>query len=194
MGNKRDARAVLVERIRSSPPRFVRVAGNVHNVQREPAPNPAEVDHVWITLDVPPYGRVRAAVNTVSRISRISGCDPRVRVGIIRETWTALPEPGLTELDGLSYDALETSANVFYEVIEQSLLEEMLIVKSQRARAVEVWGELYARREIGIHQIHSRRASHAVPIDVPHRDGAIKFYFAEPQQSELLLFKFAGQR
>jgi hypothetical protein len=194
MGNKRDARAVLVERIRSSPPRFVRVAGSVHNAQLEPAPNPAEVDHVWITLDVPPYGRVRAAVNTISRISRVSGFDPRVRVGIMRGTWTALPEAGLSELDGLSYGTIETSANVFYEVIEQTLLEEMLIEKSKRALAVEVWGELYARREIGIHQIHSRRASHAVPVDVPERDGAIKFYFSERQQSELLLFKFAGQR
>jgi len=194
MGNKRDARAVLVERIRSSPPRFVRLAGKVDNAQLEPASNPQEIDHVWITIEVPPFGRVRAAINTISRISRVSGWDARVRVGTIRETWTTLPEPGLSEVDGFSYDAIETSANVFYEIVEQAVLEKMLIEKSKQCVAIEAWGDLYARREIGIHQIHSRRASHAVPVDVPKRDGAVKFYFSEHQQSELLLFKFAGQR
>ena len=45
----------------------------------------------------------------------------------------------------------------------------------------------------GIHQLHSRRGSHAVPKDHLGRDGAVQFYFAESQRSELLLFKFAGQ-
>ena len=31
--------------------------------------------------------------------------------------------------------------------------------KMKRAVRAEVWGELYAREHLGIHQIHSRRAS-----------------------------------
>jgi hypothetical protein len=194
MAGKRDVRAVLIERIRSSPPRFVCVRGTVHHAQLEPAANPAEIDHVWISLEVPPFGRMRAAVNTVSRISRLSGFDPRIRLGLVRETASGVPPPGLLDVDAFTYDALETSRNVFYEIIEQEALENLLIEKSKSCAALEIWGELYARREIGIHQIHCRRASHAVPIDVPNRDGALKFYFPAKQQSELLLFKFAGQR
>jgi hypothetical protein len=194
MANEREPRAVLAERLRSSPPKFVRIVGSVTHAQLEPATNPEDIDHVWISMDVPPFGRVRAAINTISRISRISGFDPRIRVGVVRSTWEENPAPGLEEIEGFSYGTIEASHNVFYEVFEQVALEEFLLQKSKAALVAEVWGDLYARREIGIHQIHCRRASLAVPVDLPNRDGAVKFYFAEKQMSELLLFKFAGQR
>jgi hypothetical protein len=44
-----------------------------------------------------------------------------------------------------------------------------------------------------LHQIHSRRASSAVPEDLRGRDGAVRFYFDEDQRSELALLKFSGQ-
>ena len=194
MASERDARALLVARIRSSPPKFVHVAGTVTHAQLEPAARPDDVDHVWVTMNVPPFGRIRAAINTVSRISRASGFDARVRLAVVRSTWSELPAAGLSEIDGLSYEALESSTNVFYEVFEQVALENFLIERAQASVAAEVWGDLYARREIGIHQIHCRRASFAVPLDVPNRDGAIQFFFAEEKGSALLLFKFAGQR
>jgi hypothetical protein len=58
---------------------------------------------------------------------------------------------------------------------------------------VEAWGDFYFRAHIGVHQIHSRRASNAVPRDLIGRDGAIQFYYREPRVREMLLFKFAGQ-
>src|SRR5688572_5758346 len=98
MESKRDARALLVARIRSSPPQFVHIAGAVTHAQLEPAANPDEVDHVWVTMNVPPFGRIRAAINTISRISRASGFDARVRLGIVRSTWSELPAAGLHEI------------------------------------------------------------------------------------------------
>jgi hypothetical protein len=64
----------------------------------------------------------------------------------------------------------------------------------KRARgALEAWGERYVRTHIGIHQVHSMRASCSVLRDFIGRDGAIRFYFAEEARAELLLFKYCGQ-
>ena len=169
MGTKRDARALLVARIRSSPPKFVRIAGSVTHAQLEPAANPDELDHVWVTMTVPPFGRIRAAINTISRISRVSGFDARVRLGIVRSTWSELPAAGLSEIDGFSYETIESSANVFYEVFEQIALEEFLIERAQASVAAEVWGDLYARREIGIHRLYADTRHHQA--SVPRRVG-----------------------
>ena len=74
--------------------------------------------------------------------------------------------------------------------LERPALERLLIDAAHRAICVEAWGEFYIRAHIGVHQIHSRRASHAVPREVIGQDGAIRFYFRESNTSEMMLFKF----
>jgi hypothetical protein len=72
-------------------------------------------------------------------------------------------------------------------------LEQLLTEKITRAIFIEVWGELYVRTHVGIHQVHSMRASCSVPRDYIGRDGAIRFYFPENARTEVLLFKYCGQ-
>lgn len=188
-----DARTLLFERIRTSPPKFVHVVGVPYFIEAEPATDPLKADHVWITFEAPPFGRLMASVNTTSKIAREVGIDSRVRLGIIRSTWSEKPAPALAEIDGLDYAKLEHGRNVFYETYEQQALSDLLVARARTAIRLEVWGELYARIHIGIHQIHSRRASLAVPQDITHRDGALKLYYAEENVAETFLFKFAGQ-
>ncbi len=57
---------------------------------------------------------------------------------------------------------------------------------------MEAWGEFYVRNHIGLHQVHSRRASCSVLKDYQGRDGAIRFYFQDGT-AEMLLFKYCGQ-
>ncbi len=188
-----DARAILFERIRTSPPKFVHLVGVPYFVEVEPEANPDKRDHVWITLEVPPFGRLRLAVNTTSRLNRDAGFDARIRVAIIRSTYEERPPTGLEEFPGFDYAKIESKENAFYETLEHEALTEMLVTKARAAIRVEVWGELYARDHIGLHQIHSRRASCAVPLDLRNRDGALKLYFPTANAAELLLFKFCGQ-
>lgn len=188
-----DARAILFERIRTSPPKFVHVVGVPYFVESEAATDPERVDHVWITLEVPPFGRMRLAVNTLSRLNRDAGFDGRIRVGVMRSTYAEKPATGLEEFPGLDYGKLESSGNVFYEQFEREALSELLVTKAGAAVRVEVWGELYARDHIGLHQIHSRRKSCAVSLELRNRDGALKFYYAADSAAEMLLFKFCGQ-
>jgi len=188
-----DARALLFERIRTSPPKFVHVTGVPYAAEREPANEANVADHVWITLEAPPFGRLRVAVNTFSRINQASGFDPRVRVGIVKSAWTEKPAPGLVEEPGQDYAKIEKLMPIAYEPFEPDALAELLLERGKRAVRVEVWGDLYARDHLGVHQIHSRRASCAVSIDLKGRDGAIKFYYAEENAAELFLFKFCGQ-
>ena len=187
-----DARAILFERIRTSPAKFVHLVGVPYFVDVESSPDPEKIDHVWITLEVPPFGRVRLAVNTLSRLNRDAGFDSRIRVGIVRSTYQEKPPTGLEEHRGLDYVAIEKQDNVFYETYEHEPLVELLVSRAKKAIRAEVWGELYARDHIGLHQIHSRRKSCAVPIDLKNRDGAIKLYYAD-NTAELFLFKFCCQ-
>ena len=188
-----DARAILFERIRTSPPKFVHLVGVPYFVEVEPETDPEKVDHVWITLEVPPFGRLRLAMNTLSRLNRDGGFDARMRVGNIRSTYTEKPPTGLEECPGFDYAKIEAKENVFYEHYEHAPLVELLVGKTKSAIRAEVWGELYARDHIGLHQIHSRRASCAVKLDLKNRDGALKLYYAAENAAELLLFKFCGQ-
>ena len=190
---QRDARALLLERVRSSPPKFVHVVGIPYLVEREPEVDPEKVDHVWITLEVPPFGRVRASVNTMSRLNRAAGFDARVRIGVVRFEQATRPAICLEEVDGLDYAHLESQYNIFYEHLDNDSLAGLLIQKVRQADRVEVWGELYARHHLGIHQIHSRRASCAVPLDLRNHDGALKLYHQDNGTAELFLFKFCGQ-
>jgi len=193
MARRPDARALLFERIRTSPPKFVHIRGVPYTVAVEESDDPLKIDHVWLTVEVPPFGRLRASINTLSRLNRDGGFDPRIRVGIIRSTYTEKPITGLEECPGLDYAVQEKKHNVAYEFYEQGPLTELLIAKLKVAIRVEIWGELYARDHLGIHQIHCRRASCAVTQDVKNRDGAFKLYYPQDNLTEAFLFKFCGQ-
>jgi hypothetical protein len=159
----------------------------------EPEMNPLKVDHVWLMMDIGEVLPLKLAINTLSIRNREAGFDPRVRVGLHRETYQELPEVGVYPHPGLDYGQYELTHNVFYEHYDQRTMENLLIDKIGSAILVEVWGELYASRSVGIHQIHCRRASCGVPIDLLGEDGALKFYFGTENSSEMLLFKFCGQ-
>ena len=193
MARRPDARALLFQRIRTSPPKFVHVRGIPYTVEVEQSEDPLKIDHVFLNVEAPPFGRLRVAINTLSRASRDAGFDPRIRVGIIRSTYTEKPVPGLEECSGLDYARQEEKHQVSFETYEQAALTEMLVTKLKVAIRAEIWGELYARDHIGIHQIHSRRASSAVPQDIKGRDGALKLYYPQDNLAEAFLFKFAGQ-
>ena len=87
MQRRADARTLLFEKIRTSAAKFVHVTGVPYVIERELAVDPARADHVWITLEAPPFGRLRAVVNTDSRLNRAVGFDPRIRVGIVPSMW-----------------------------------------------------------------------------------------------------------
>jgi hypothetical protein len=153
---------------------------------------PANTDHFWITIGVGTGEPLRIALSTHSRQNAAAGFDPRMRVGISASTWQELPIAGLVKSTGLDYHALEAASPVPYAEFERPALETLLTEKTSRAIFIEAWGELYVRTHIGIHQVHSMRASCSVPRDLHGRDGAIRFYFADAQ-AELLLFKYCGQ-
>ncbi len=169
-----------------------RVIGIPYQVELEVAPNPNRVDHVWFTLKVPPCGAVQLSVNTMSRLNLLAGQDPRVRVGILHTAWTEKPEPLLEESEGLDYTNIEAQTPLEFSYREHEELAEMLITRGRAALRVEAWGELYRRDHLGMHQIHSRRASCAVSTDVLGRDGAIRFYLPDGN-AEMFLFKYCGQ-
>ena len=189
---KPDARTLLFERIRTRPAKFVHVCGVPYAVALEVAEDPAAADHIYLTLEVPPYGRLQAAVNTFSRLNRNAGFDSRIRVGIVSSPYEKRPEPSLEEVPGQDYAQLEAILPIAYEHYEHGPLAELLTEKMKRAIRADVWGELFARDHLGIHQIHSRRASCAVTADVRNRDGALQLYYPD-NTAELLLFKFCGQ-
>ena len=193
MRKRPDARALLYERIRTAPPKFVHVTGVPYTVEAEVCDDPEKLDHVWMTMEVPPYGRIRAAVNTVSRAARAAGLDHRIFVSILPSTWTEKPQSGLVECEGQSYAKLEAAVELSFTPYEHGPLTELLLTKMKAAVRAEVWGELYARDHLGVHQIHSRRASAVIRTDLRDRDGALKLYYAENNLAELFLFKFAGQ-
>jgi hypothetical protein len=190
---KPDARTLLFERIRTRPAKFVHVRGVPYAVQMEVAEDPSRIDHVYLTIEALPFGRIRAAINTLSRLNRDAGFDGRVRMAIVPAPYDKKPEPGLEELPGQDYAQLEAILPITFEAYEHEALAALLMEKMKCAVRVEVWGELYATDHIGIHQIHSRRASCAVEKDVRNKDGALKLYYTAGNLSELLLFKFCGQ-
>ncbi len=173
--------------------RFVTAAGEIATVRVEQEEDPRKIDHVWIQLRAGEVGRVQISLSTCSRQSRAAGFDPRVRVGIIHSTWTELPPRGVRLAPPLDYALLESARPVLYQTLDRAALEHLLVTKARRAIYLEAWGEFYFRAHMGVHQIHSCRGSFAVPRDLIGRDGAVQFYFREPDTRELLLFKVAGQ-
>jgi hypothetical protein len=162
-------------------------------VEIEPAVSADRVDHVWFTVNVPPCGSVLVSVNTLSRISRAAGFDSRMRVGMVPSVWEELPEPFMEEFPGLDYGKIEAEHAIEYHLYEHDPLAELLVAKGRAAICIEAWGELYRRHHLGMHQIHSRRASGAVRQNLMGQDGAIRFYLPD-RTAELYLFKFTGQR
>jgi hypothetical protein len=173
--------------------RYVTVAGEVAAVAIETEEDDRKIDHVWITVRAGEFGRLQISLSTCSRQNRAAGFDPRVRVGIITSVWNELPPPGVREVAPLDYAVLESAQHVEYTPQERVAVEEMLVTRARGAICVEAWGDFYVRAHIGVHQVHSRRASLAVPRDLVGRDGAVQFYFREPIVREMLLLKFAGQ-
>lgn len=186
-------RSRVPERLFGLRDQYVTLAGEIAAVAIEEDRDPGKIDHVWITVRAGDFGRLQISLNTFSRQNRAAGFDPRVRLGIITEAWNELPPPGLRKAAPLDYALLEAAHPTAFTVYERSALEEKLLLKARGAICAEAWGEFYIRSHVGVHQIHSRRASFAVPRDLIGHDGAVRFYFAQPHVSELLLFKFAGQ-
>jgi hypothetical protein len=154
---------------------------------------PANIDHFWITIGTGSGEPIRIALSTHSRQNAAAGFDPRMRVGIVPSVWQELPPAGLNKSKGLDYREIEAAFSVTYLEQERPLLETLLTEKTRRAIFIEAWGELYVRNHLGIHQVHSMRASCSVPRDLVGRDGAIRFYSAQHSGAELLLFKYCGQ-
>ena len=154
---------------------------------------PANIDHFWITIGIGGTEPIRIALSTHSRQNAAAGFDPRVRVGIVTSSWLKLPMPGMAGIRGLDYQEIEAAESVTYVHYERPALETLLAGKAERALFIEAWGDLYLRHELGVHQIHSRRASCSVLQDYIGRDGAIRFYFGDNATAEMLLFKYCGQ-
>jgi hypothetical protein len=153
---------------------------------------PANIDHFWITIGLGTGEPIRISLSTHSRQNAAAGFDPRIRLGTVAGTWTDLPPSGLAKSPGLDYRTIEQTTPVSYPEYGRPDLEHLLADRAKRAVLIEVWGELYIRTHIGIHQVHSMRASCSVPRDYIGRDGAIRFYFPTGH-TELLLFKYCGQ-
>ena len=153
----------------------------------------ANIDHFWITIGTGTGEPIRVALSTHSRQNAAAGFDARMRVGVIASTWTELPATGLFQSTGLDYHSLEAASPVVYIEHERPALEFLLTDKAKRAVFIEAWGELYIRTHLGIHKVHSMRASCSVARDLIGRDGAIRFYFPD-QTAEMLLFKYCGQQ
>jgi len=171
---------------------MVRATGEPIAFAAETDRDPRNVDHFWITIRMGELGPLRIALSTYSRQNANAGFDGRVRVGSVTISWEGLPAAGLTESPGLDYTRIEEETPVTYAELDRPALEHLLSEKTQRAIFIEAWGELYVRTHLGIHQIHSRRASCSVLSDLIGRDGAIRFYFPD-KSAEMLLFKYCGQ-
>jgi hypothetical protein len=186
-------------RHREKPARFplnhgdlVHVAGTAVAFAAEIDRVPANIDHFWITIDAGTAERIRIALSTHSRQNAAAGFDARIRLGIVASPWSELPPSGVFKSAGLDYQTIEAASPVSYVEYERPALEDLVTNKVKHARFIEAWGELYVRTHVGIHQVHSMRASCSVARDLLGRDGAIRFYFPEGT-AELLLFKYCGQ-
>jgi hypothetical protein len=172
---------------------FVHVAGAPIAFAAEVDRVPSNIDHFWITVGIGSGDPIRIALSTHSRQNAAAGFDPRVRVGIIASAWRELPAAGMTGSRGLDYQEIEAASPVTYIEYERPALESLLAEKTGRALFLEAWGDLYVRNHLGIHQVHSRRASCSVLQDYKGRDGALRFFYGNDATAEMLLFKYCGQ-
>jgi len=172
---------------------FVVGAGQAIGFQVESDIDPYKIDHVWVTIRAGRFGPLRVSINTYSLKHAADGFDPRMRVGVITSLWSQLPESGIFPAAGLDYAELERAQAIEYREMERTVLETMLKARADRAIFVEAWGALYRRDLLGIHQVHSRRASCSVRTDHIGRDGALRFYYRDDSAAEMFLFKYCGQ-
>ncbi len=172
---------------------LVCAAGDVISARIEEAARDELIDHVWIKLNAGGNVPVEASINTCSLKNGQAGFDSRIRAGVVKGTWEILPGRGVKALDGFDYTQVESEENVFYEHLNRSEMEQLLVEKAKHCLRVEIWGMPYHRIHPGIHQIHSRRASCAVEHDVRGYDGGIRFYLEPERTVELWMFKFCGQ-
>ncbi len=172
---------------------YVSVAGEIASVVVEREIDERKVDHVWIDVRAGESGRLQISLSTCSRQSRAAGFDPRVRIGLITSAWTELPLAGVHVATPLDYAILEGAHEIQYRTYERKEVEQLILERTDRALFAEAFGEFYVRSRMGVHQIHSRRGSFAVPEDHVGRDGALQLYYHDPNVRETLLFKFAGQ-
>lgn len=172
---------------------LVRVVGRIKQVRVEHSIHEDRIDHVWLTLKSANESNLTVSINTRSLKNRNAGFDSRIRLGIIRGQWEALPEQGWEKCLRFDYFDLESRHNVFYEHQTRAQMEDFLLANGGDAMLAEVWGAPYWNSGPGIHQIHSRRASCAVATDIVGHDGAIRLYFEKDQQWLMVLLKFCGQ-
>lgn len=172
---------------------FVIVAGEPVAFEKEMDRDPNKVDHFWITIRAGSFGGVRISISTRSLKHAADGFDPRMRVGSFASTWSELPVGGVFPAAGLDYADFERAHPIAYREMERPALEELLTANAGRAIYIEAWGALYLRDRLGIHQVHSRRASCSVRTDYVGRDGAVRFFYREKTAAEMLLFKYCGQ-
>ncbi|MEO8205022.1 MAG: hypothetical protein ABI615_02500 [Chthoniobacterales bacterium] len=181
-----------MDRPEFSQPTFVHGIGKSIQAQVEFTSDSRRLDHVWIRMDTGVGFPIRISVNTLSKWNRDAGFDSRVRVGIVSDVWETPPPLTFEKWEHFDYAEIEGTANVFYEYYERDALEKFLLGRCLRARFLEVWGMTYGPRKPGIHQIHCRGASCAIPTSIKGQDGALQFYYPD-QKWELVLFKFCGQ-
>ena len=171
---------------------FVAVAGEIVTFEKEAAADPGKNDHFWITIRAGEFGLLRISISTWSLKHLADGFDPRMRVGVVASDWSELPGSGVFPADGLNYADFERANPIVYQQMERTALEALLTAKAGCAIFVQAWGALYLRDRLGIHQVHSRRASCSVRTNYVGRDGAVRFYYRE-NAAEMLLFKYCGQ-
>lgn len=172
---------------------FVLGAGEIVSFVREADRDPAKIDHFWLTIRAGTLGLLQISISTWSLKHAADGFDPRMRVAVLPSTWSQLPVSGVFPAPRLDYAELERATLLVYREVERPALEELLAAKAERAIFLEAWGALYLRDRLGIHQVHSRRASCSVRTDYIGRDGALRFYYRDNSASEMLLFKYCGQ-
>jgi hypothetical protein len=172
---------------------FVVAAGELVAFEKETDTDPDRIDHFWITIRAGNFSRLRISISTWSLKHAADGFDPRMRVGVFPSTWSELPLSGVFPAAGLNYADFERASPIVYHEMDRPALEELLVAKARRAVFVEAWGALYLRDHLGIHQVHSRRASCSVRSDHIGRDGALRFFYREHSAAEMLLFKYCGQ-
>ena len=172
--------------------RFVCAAGEPVSYLVEKHYDPDRIDHVWIDVDAGEYGVLRIALNTWSKRSQFAGFDDRMYVAIVTEEGWEPPSPGVELSDGQDYEQLLTGKTAEFVPMVSGDLEELFIRKAKASKIVQAWGELHVRPIAGVHQVHSRRASCAVPDDLRERDGAVNFFYPD-RRADLVLLKFCGQ-
>ncbi len=175
------------------PRRLMHVVGEPVSAEVEIARRAELIDHVWLTLNAGSFGPVRAAIATWSKRNADAGFDERVRLGVGRIECT-LPHPrGVFSSPGLAYENLEASHNIFFEYQSRLQMEEWLIAEIAKSDLIEIWGRVYTRKHIGVHEIHSMRASCAVPVDELNHDGAMLLHRTRESTAKWCLLKFCGQ-